>query len=49
VYFVLLAAETGWAEISSFAIRAELMPSVEKSGGNDAQTNVVGKKHAAQV
>jgi hypothetical protein len=39
----------GWAGISLFAIRAELMASVEKSGGNDSQTNVVGKTHAAQV
>jgi hypothetical protein len=44
---VLLCRRTAWAEISSLAIRAELMASVEKSGGYASQTNVVGRKHAA--
>jgi hypothetical protein len=33
VFMVDLAAECSWLEISSFAIRAELTASVEKSGG----------------
>jgi hypothetical protein len=48
VLLFCVATKPGWPEISSFAIRAELMASVEKSGGYDSQTNVVGKKHAVE-
>jgi hypothetical protein len=46
--FFNLAAGQADAEISSCAIRAELMPPVEKSGGYDSQTNVLFKKNAAE-